>query len=208
MSRNSWNNESRKYFHYVSAQWTSIIVISRRVSSVHSTQNSISKTFPKCDTWIKRGGSFSKDLANTFSQDLIKTNDAAVTGTRPRRSSSLYTLSPFSFIFVLSLLTFVFSVLRTPRRDDITQVISWRHDLSSLCSTSLCSCLSSPAINVSVTPAHIDQLRPIPVHSGRTPWRFLSLSLSNKQHRGLASYSSKLLRVFLCHDVISKSYLC
>ena len=34
-------------------------------------------------------------------------------------------------------------------------------------------------------------LRPIPVHSGRTPWRFLSLSLSNKQHRGLASYTTQ-----------------
>ena len=37
-------------------------------------------------------------------------------------------------------------------------MISWRHDLSSLCSSSLCSCLFSPAINVSVTPAHIDHL--------------------------------------------------
>ena len=33
--------------------------------------------FHKCDTGIKRGRSFPKDVGNTFSQDLIKNNDTA-----------------------------------------------------------------------------------------------------------------------------------
>ena len=77
MSRNSWNNESRKYFHSDFTQWPWIIVMGRRMSPVDRHQKSITKASFSCDTWIMIEGSFPKDSANTFSQHSIENNDTA-----------------------------------------------------------------------------------------------------------------------------------